>query len=172
MSVMRQPTSPAATLATPPKGLRVSAEWLRGTISGLLSDEQIATMAAVDDHPWTTVLRRQWATNDAILKALSARFHMRIANLAVVSPQALDAVTEALARRYQILPLAISDSTVDIATSNPFDLDCERTLGFVLGRNVRGALASPDDIARRLDELYGPGKAIEKLMDEGFADVA
>lgn len=169
---MRQPTSTAATPATPPKGLRVSAEWLRGTISGLLSDEQIATMAAVDDHPWTTVLRRQWATNDAILKALSERFRMRIANLAQVSPEALTAVTEPLARRYQILPLAISDSTVDIATSNPFDLDCERTLGFVLGRSVRGALASPDDIAKRLDELYGTDKAIEKLMDEGFADVA
>jgi type II secretory ATPase GspE/PulE/Tfp pilus assembly ATPase PilB-like protein/CheY-like chemotaxis protein len=172
MSVMRQPTSTAATPATPPKGLRVSAEWLRGTISGLLSDEQIATMAAVDDHPWTTVLRRQWATNDAILKALSERFRMRVANLAQVSPRALEAVTEALARRFQILPLAISDSTVDIATSNPFDLDCERTLGFMLGRNVRGSLASPDDIARRLDELYGEGKAIEKLMDEDFEDVA
>lgn len=168
---MRQPTSNAGSLATPRKGLRVSEEWLRGTLSGLLSDDQIAMMAAVDDHPWTTVLRRQWATNDAILKALSERFRMRIANLAQVSREALDGVTEAVARRYQILPLAISDSTVDIATSNPFDLDCERTLAFMLGRNVRGALASPDDIGRCLDEVYGSGKAIERIMDEGFAAV-
>lgn len=167
---MRQPTSPAATLATPPKRQRFSAEWLRGTLSGLLSDEQIATMAAADDHPWTTVLRKQWATNDAILAALSARFRVRIANLHDVSAEALEAVTEPLARRYQILPLAISDSSVDIATSNPFDLDCERNLAFVLGRSVRTALASPDDIAQRLDELYGAGNRIQELMEDTASD--
>ena len=42
----------------------------------------------------------------------------------------LDQGMAALARRYGVVPVAITDSTVEVATADPTDLDCERALGF------------------------------------------
>jgi type II secretory ATPase GspE/PulE/Tfp pilus assembly ATPase PilB-like protein/8-oxo-dGTP pyrophosphatase MutT (NUDIX family) len=105
-------------------------------------------------------------TDDEILAALSARTHIRIANGLLVGSQARDKVAERLARRFAILPLAISESTLDIATSNPYDLDCEKTLAFATGRTVRMSLAPPDRILERIEEVYAPVGRVGKLLDK------
>lgn len=72
-----------------------------------------------------------------------------------------------MARQYHILPLRITDSFLEIASCNPFDLDCEKTLAFATGREVRVVLASPSKIQDRIDELYVPENVLEQLI-EGF----
>ncbi len=147
--------------------------WILATLEGMLTPEQYAELRLVDGESyWSVSVRRGWISHDEILTALSSRFRMKIANLASIQPQALREVTEPLVRRYRIIPLAISAATVDIATANPHDLDCERTLAFVLGRTVRLSLASPDTIAARIDELYRPEHVIEKILDDGFRGVS
>jgi type II secretory ATPase GspE/PulE/Tfp pilus assembly ATPase PilB-like protein/CheY-like chemotaxis protein len=147
-------------------------EWLLPLLEGLLAPEALAELRATpSDSHWITAVRHKWTTDEAILGALAARFRMPIANLAKVEPAALGAVTEQLARRYRIVPLSVTESIVDIATSNPHDLDCERTLAFVVGRTVRMSLAAPASIDRRLDELYRPENVIGKILDEGFSGV-
>jgi type II secretory ATPase GspE/PulE/Tfp pilus assembly ATPase PilB-like protein/8-oxo-dGTP pyrophosphatase MutT (NUDIX family) len=91
------------------------------------------------------------------LPALAQRFRLPIADLAAATPQAVALLPERWARRFHVVPITASASELTIATSDPLDLDCERTLGFATGRHVRLALAPADDIARRLDELYGDG---------------
>jgi len=63
-----------------------------------------------------------------------------------------------------VLPLALSETTLDIATWNPYDLECEQTLAFVSGRRIRLALAAPGDIERHLDEVYRPATMVAKLL--------
>ncbi len=58
---------------------------------------------------------------------------------------------------------------MEIATANPFDLDCEKTLAFATGREVRLLLASPAVIAERIDELYRPENVMERIL-EGMGD--
>src|SRR5207342_1767817 len=60
-----------------------------------------------------------------------------------------------------------------IATADPLDVDCERTLGFATGRHVRLALADPDQIALRIDEVYraeGPAGEPEAAVDVQHLD--
>jgi type II secretory ATPase GspE/PulE/Tfp pilus assembly ATPase PilB-like protein/8-oxo-dGTP pyrophosphatase MutT (NUDIX family) len=64
-----------------------------------------------------------------------------------------------------VLPLSISDSVLDIAASNPYDLDCEQILGFVTRRRVRISLAAPDRIQHRIDEVYAPVDRVSKILD-------
>ena len=90
---------------------------------------------------------------------------MKVANLSLVSQQARELVPEQLVRKYRVLPLQISDSILDIATADPHDLDCERTLAFALGRTVRMSLGSPTKILERLDEVYRPENVIEKILE-------
>ena len=169
---MRQPTSAAPLLATSAPSRQHRNEWLFSTLATLVSPEQLAELRALrEECPWAAAVARAWTTDEQVLAALSSRFRMKIANLAQVSAQALQGVSEANARRYRVVPLAISDTVVDVATSNPHDLDCERALGFMLGRRVRMLLAAPARIAARIDELYRPENVIEKLLDEAFTGV-
>jgi type II secretory ATPase GspE/PulE/Tfp pilus assembly ATPase PilB-like protein len=90
---------------------------------------------------------------------------MPIAVLDQVEPAAMDAVPESLARKYRILPLRVSNSTIDIATADPHDLDCERAIGFATGRAVRMHLAAPTRIADRITEVFRPESSVEKLLE-------
>ena len=141
-------------------------EWVLTTLEGLLTPEQFGQLkAAREDSYWEAATRRGWTNDDLILSALSKRFRMKIANLSLVSLQAKELVPEQLVRKYRVLPLQISDSILDIATADPHDLDCERTLAFALGRTVRMSLASPTKILARLDEVYVPENVIEKILE-------
>ena len=142
-------------------------EWLLPTLEGILPPERLdALRAEVTESYWETAVRRGHITEDALLEALSKRFRMRIANLLSVTQAARELVPEQLARKYRILPLAITDSLLDIATADPHDLDCERTLAFATGRTVRMQLASPLKIADRLEEVYRLDNAVDKLLQK------
>src|SRR6476619_5692649 len=105
---------------------------------------------------WNDVSQSGPGSEEEILEALASDSETPIAHSLVVSAEARDSVPEKFARRFGILPLAISRSTLDVATSNPFDLDCEKTLGFATGRKIRMVLAPPHCIAERVDEVYAP----------------
>src|SRR4029079_15688655 len=109
--------------------------------------------------------RQGLVKDDDILNALSSRFRMPIADLANSSSEARAAVGEALARKYGLLPLQVSDSTLDIATADPHDLDCERALGFATGRTIRMHLSSPSRIAEKIEDVFRPENAVEKLLE-------
>ena len=57
-----------------------------------------------------------------------------------------------MARRFTVVPVGQTDSYLDIATSNPFDLDAEKMLAFATGREVRMLLGTPAVIRQRIDE--------------------
>ena len=141
-------------------------DWLLTTLEALLPAETIDKLKSVaQDSYWEAATRNGLIKDDEILEALSARFRMRIANLSLISQQARELVPEQLARKYRIVPLSISDSVLEIGTSDPHDLDCERTLAFATGRTVKMALASPTKISERMDELYRPENMVDKILE-------
>jgi type II secretory ATPase GspE/PulE/Tfp pilus assembly ATPase PilB-like protein/ActR/RegA family two-component response regulator len=147
----------------------VRDEWLLPTLEGLIARDAFEQLKQQDvESYWDAALRGGAIGDDDILKALAARFRMKIADLATSTTQARELVPESLARKYRIVPLAASDSALDIATADPHDLDCERTLAFATGRTVRLHLAAPTAIVARIDELYQPENAVEKIL-EGVA---
>src|SRR5574341_589383 len=141
-------------------------EWLLPTLDALVGAEGLELIRQDSgDSLWEATVRRRLSTDQSILEALSARYSMGLANLDLTSAPARDLVPEALARKYRILPLAVSEASLDIATSDPNDIDCERTLGFATGRSIRMWLAAPSRIAERIEEVYRPENAVEKILD-------
>jgi type II secretory ATPase GspE/PulE/Tfp pilus assembly ATPase PilB-like protein/8-oxo-dGTP pyrophosphatase MutT (NUDIX family) len=139
--------------------------WLVPILSDLLPESSLRAL----DPPagasyWRAVVEKSLVTEEELLEAVSTRARVRIANDLLVSTPARDKVPEWLARRFGILPLAISDSTLDIATSNPYDIDCEKTLAFATRRTVRMCLASPGRIQERIEEVYAPVERVGKLL--------
>ena len=147
-------------------------EWLAGTIRQLLGEdklEELRTSKQAASSLWETAVLCDMATDSEILSALATRFRVKIADLSQMERAAKALVTEAQARKYHILPVRGTDSYLEIATANPFDLDCEKTLAFATGREVRLLLASPAVIAGRIDELYRPENVMERIL-EGMGD--
>lgn len=141
-------------------------EWLLPTLDALVGADGLELVRQeTGESLWDAAVRRRLCSDQAILDALSARYRMGLANLDLTSAPARDLVPEALARKYRVLPLAVSDSTLDIATSDPNDIDCERTLGFATGRSIRMWLGAPSRIAERIEEVYRPENAVEKILD-------
>src|SRR6266516_2238502 len=141
--------------------------WLVPILKDILPEPSLRALELAEGASyWRAAVDKHLLTDDDLLEALSARTHFGIAADLVVSSQACDSVPEKLARKFGILPLAISESTRDIATSNPFDLDCEKTLAFATARTVRMCLAPPDRIQDRIEEVYAPVVRVSKLLDK------
>ncbi|HEV7388125.1 MAG TPA: ATPase, T2SS/T4P/T4SS family [Gemmatimonadaceae bacterium] len=147
--------------APPPADL-----WIVPALGDVLGREALDSLEASGDASlWKRAVDAGLASDTAILEALAARTHVGIANGLLVSSQALELVSERLARRFAILPLTASDTILEIATSNPYDLDCEQVLAFASGRSVRMLLAAPDKILDRIEEVYAPVDRVNKLLE-------
>ena len=142
-----------------------SDRWLVPVLTELLPQTSLEALEPAEGVSyWETAVEKALLTDEELLNALSARARVRIANDLLVSSQARDKVPERFARRFGIIPLAISESTLDIATSNPYDLDCEMTLAFATARTVRMCLAPPHRIRERIEEVYAPVDRVTKLL--------
>ena len=122
---------------------------------------------------WDQIIQRRIMTDDQVLAAISARFRLPLADLTMMDPKVRDSVPEGVARKHNVLPLRITDSTLDAATANPFDIDAEKMLAFATGREVRLLLSSPARIRERIEELYRGENLVSKLLGglETGADV-
>ncbi len=97
------------------------------------------------------------ASEKDILSALQAQSGMRVINLASYEPdtELLNRVSGAVARIYKILPLEFNDNTLLIAMADPLDIQTLDDLRFMLNCDVKGTIASEDDIIRTIDKYYG-----------------
>lgn len=131
-------------------------QWLMPILEEILPAEAVAEVeASVSDSYWEAAVSVHVISDERLLEIVSRRAHARIAEDLFANPRAVDVVPETLARRYRILPLDASAGRLEIATANPYDADCEKTLGFWSGRAVGISLAPPLAIAERIDAVYG-----------------
>jgi type II secretory ATPase GspE/PulE/Tfp pilus assembly ATPase PilB-like protein/ActR/RegA family two-component response regulator len=143
-------------------------EWIGPTIEGIIGAEPLAAIRASKTAAgslWELTVLEGGATEEQILAALSDRFRLKLADLSQAERGARELVPEPVARRYHILPIRVTDSYLEIATSNPFDLDCEKALAFATGREVRMLLATPSAIRNKIDEGYRPENVIDRLLE-------
>jgi type II secretory ATPase GspE/PulE/Tfp pilus assembly ATPase PilB-like protein/8-oxo-dGTP pyrophosphatase MutT (NUDIX family) len=85
---------------------------------------------------------------------LATRFRLPIADLSRASSQAVALVPERWSRRFHVLPLSATEQELLVATADPLNMDCERTLAFATGRHVRFAIAGAHEIGVRIEEVY------------------
>ena len=102
------------------------------------------------------------------LIALADRLRIPLADLGSATEHAARLVPERWARKYTVMPLVVSDRRVIVATTDPFDVECEHTLAFATGRDVVFHLATRDAILQRIDEVYraeSVRREPERLLD-------
>jgi type II secretory ATPase GspE/PulE/Tfp pilus assembly ATPase PilB-like protein/CheY-like chemotaxis protein len=142
-------------------------EWLVPTVSALVPEPRLAQLrrdAGNTGSLWEALVDRRILADDQILQAVAARFRIPVADLTALDPKVQQTVPEQVARKYNVLPLRTTDSYLELATANPFDIEAEKMLAFVTGREVRLSLLSPGKILEKIDELYRPDDVVSKLL--------
>jgi type II secretory ATPase GspE/PulE/Tfp pilus assembly ATPase PilB-like protein len=143
-------------------------EWLAQSLEALVTPEILADLrgkAEAGRTLWEMLVAQKVASDAQIIEKLSTRFRLKVADVSAVDPKVKDSVPEQLVRRFRVLPIRLTDSFLEVATANPFDLDAEKALAFATAREIRLHLLSPSKIAEKLDELYRPEKALDKLLE-------
>ncbi len=157
--------TPGATVPPPSRG--PADGWLAPILLGgkLVAQAQLdSLMSQPPAKIWTSVVASGWTTDQAIATEIARVFRLPLANLASTDPRVTTLLPEAVARKHQVVPISANDRTIQIATADPRDLDMEQTLRFVTGRDIGFQVGIPEAIAARLDELYRPERAIERLL--------
>jgi type II secretory ATPase GspE/PulE/Tfp pilus assembly ATPase PilB-like protein/CheY-like chemotaxis protein len=156
--------------------MQFTDEWLVPSIETLLSSEAVKDLrgeAGPDVSLWEMLVTRKLATDEQVLGAIATRFRFQVADLAKPDPKLISAVPEQLARRFNVVPVQQTDSYLEVATANPFDIDAEKMLAFATGREVRMLLGSPSKIREKLDELYRETEtAVSRLLEGISGDFA
>ncbi len=146
-------------------------EWLVPSIETLLSSEAVKGLRA-EAGPgvslWEMLVQRKLASDEQVLGAIASRFRFQVADLTKTEPKVITAVPEQLARRFNVVPVRQTDSYLEVATANPFDIDAEKMLAFATGREVRMLLGSPTKIREKLDELYRETDTVVSRLLEGI----
>ena len=142
--------------------------------TGLLTDAQIAALqqhAQQNDMPIVRAAVVQGTVpEDAFLEALAGVLHVPFVRLGSMTIDS--AILEKLATRavfqYNVIPLAIQNGALQVATNDPFDGGLVDALRLASGMRVKIALALHDDIAAAIKKFYGVGAdTVEKLMQDG-----
>jgi type II secretory ATPase GspE/PulE/Tfp pilus assembly ATPase PilB-like protein/CheY-like chemotaxis protein len=147
-------------------------EWLAQSLEGLITPELLQSLREKSESGrllWECLVAEKLATDADIIEKISHRFRLKVADVTKLDPAARQGVPEQLARRYRVLPIRLTDSFLELGTSNPFDLDAEKALAFATAREIRLLLLPPSKISEKLDEMYKPETAINKLL-EGMSD--
>ena len=146
---------------------------------GLLSAEQLAEAMRVAGTAGTKVqdevVKLGYATPDKVLAALGKAYRMKVMDLTgmVVSQDVIELLPESVARENSIFPLAEVGSVLQVATSDPSDMELQEKLRFILNRDVEMSLAPRQQIVEAINRHYGlsDGESADSMLQE-FTDTA
>ena len=128
--------------------------WLRPLLAETLGQEPVASLAADGRPLWEAVVAAGLLSDEQLLTLAAERFRLPIADVVGRTADARATLPERWARRYRVLPLRAADGALEIATADPLNMDCERAIAFAVGRPVKLTLASPLSLSRELDVAY------------------
>ncbi|TAN37891.1 MAG: type II secretion system protein GspE [Verrucomicrobia bacterium] len=127
---------------------------------GLISPDQAAQVRAAaqaEDRPVTEILARSGIVSKLdVLKTLANQFGMDTIRLEgmELEPAVIDMVPLEVARRYKIVPVFKSDTTLTVALSDPLDVEALDGLRYILKTNIEGVVAPLEEIEAALDKYY------------------
>lgn len=130
---------------------------------GLVSREQlelaVAEQRLTGERLDRVLVRLGAVSRDQVLDAIGDQLHMPVVDLAslTVEPRVLESLPAKLVFKQRCVPIARTDTTLKVATSDPFELTVLDELRLLTGCSIELALADEQDLDAFIREHYGVG---------------
>ena len=127
---------------------------------GYVSPGQVrAVMNSIKQEGETTLdilLQTEAVTEDIVLGMLAEQFGLAYVhiNAEAIAPEITEIIPTAMARKYGVVPVDATDTTVTVALSDPLGYDTVDSLRLVLGRDVAAVVAPRSEVRVAVDKLY------------------
>ncbi len=151
-------------------------EWLEeDKMVDVESAQMLRTLAVRDEYkkknPLEVIAERNWVntdtqellTLDVLTKWLAHRVDLpfvRVDPLKVEVAEVTEVMSYAYAARYNVLPIKVDDTTITVATAQPFERDWEPELSRIHNKEFKLVISNPEDIRRLLLEFYTIAKSV------------
>ena len=130
----------------------------KGLLSQSQFDEAKVESASTGQRPEDVILAKGWVSEEAFGEARAEYLNVPFKKLGevAVSPEALGALPEAVARRYQALPFGIDtqNNSLSVAMVNPLDLQAIDFIEKKTGMRVVPHLVTEADLTMAFSEQY------------------
>ena len=154
----------------------LTAELLEKT--GLFTPGQVEELVAKQQQTGRTVtelvLELGFAREDAFLSALAGALNLPYLKLGdlTLDPSMLARLPTKAVFQYNVIPVAMENGALRVATQDPFRPGLLDALRLAAGVRVRLALCPSGDIAKTAKKWYGVGAdTLDKMMADGRIDV-
>ena len=130
---------------------------------GLLTMEQLAEamslQKAEDLRLDRALVQLGHLTERQLLEVMSEHLHIPMANLeeVTIDPETLRALPSKVVYRKKLVPISRSNGTLNVATSDAFDLYAFDDIRLMTGLNIQPVLAPREDIDKLIKAHYGLG---------------
>jgi general secretion pathway protein E/type IV pilus assembly protein PilB len=142
---------------------------------GYTSPEQVrAVMNSLKQEGETTLdilIQTGALTEDIVLGMIATQFGMQYVhvNADAIDPSVKDIIPNDLARKYGVVPVFATDTSVTVALSDPMAYDTVDSLHYVLKRDVDAVIAPRSEVKAAVDKLYPP--EFENIFDKDDPNV-
>ena len=109
-----------------------------------------------------------FVTEEKLARALSAQLGIPYVDLntVVVEPEAIDLLSERLARKNLALPLTVDRKFVTVVLADPLDFEVIHDISFATNREVRPAISPIKEIKTAIRRFYHLSQPLEKILGE------
>lgn len=121
---------------------------------------------------WPEVARACKLADHQFAQRVARHFRIGVADIGTYDPQAVKLIPEAVARRYGILPLSLTDTSIVIATSDPTNRSAHKEIIAHSSRKPVFMMGSPTALAEALERAYAPARAPKNALQTLVARVA
>ena len=145
---------------------------------GYVSQGQVsAVMNSIKQEGETTLdilLQTGAVSEDTVLGMLAEQFGMVYVhvNAEAIAPEVAEIIPAAVARKYGVVPVEATDTSVTVALSDPLGYDTVDSLRLVLGRDVEAVVAPRSEVRAAVDKFYPEDFENIFGMDDPSIDVS
>ena len=131
----------------------------RGLLTKEQLDEAIALNQAEGLRLDRAIIQLGYVSERQLLQIMSEQLNLPLVSLAekTIDPAALQALPPKVVYRKRLVPVSRQNGTLNVATSDAFDLNAFDDLRLITGLNVQPVLALRDDIEKVIKTQYGLG---------------
>jgi type IV pilus assembly protein PilB len=149
--------------------------------TGLISAENLAK--ALAEHRakkcklGEVIVAMRMATEEEMAQALSLQLGIPFISLTqtAIEPQAIELISEKVARKHQIVPIMIDRRDLHLAMSDPLSFEALEDVRFASGYGIKPSIATRSDILWAIDQHYHLGSSLDTIVkdiaDERFVEV-